>query len=82
MSDPRVAAVPVRECGEQLVDVRDHGLLLDTRKQHDSDSFFFLRAGVAGREEPRGAAHHVARPDQLLATQILVTLDFAPGDTE
>jgi hypothetical protein len=27
MSDPRVAAIPVRECGEPLVDVRDIGPL-------------------------------------------------------
>ncbi|MFF6847222.1 hypothetical protein [Streptomyces antimycoticus] len=37
MSDPKVAAVPVRECGERLVDVRrDSRLLVDERKCHRS----------------------------------------------
>jgi D-alanyl-D-alanine dipeptidase len=50
MSDPRVAAVPVHECGEPLVDVRESGpLLVDSRKQDDSDAFFFLRTGVLAR---------------------------------
>lgn len=51
MSDPRVAAVPVRECGEPLVDVRRDGLLLvDERKWLDAaGSFARLRAGVFDR---------------------------------
>ncbi|MDQ0994075.1 M15 family metallopeptidase [Streptomyces sp. V3I7] len=51
MSDPRVAAVPVRECGEGLVDVRrDSPLLVDSRKWHDSaGAFTHLRDGVLGR---------------------------------
>ncbi|GAA2289268.1 M15 family metallopeptidase [Streptomyces atrovirens] len=50
MSDPRVAAVSVRECGEPLVDVRSSGpLLVDMRKQGDSDAFFHLRRGVLER---------------------------------
>ncbi|MER6680044.1 M15 family metallopeptidase [Streptomyces olivaceoviridis] len=49
MSDPRVAAVPVRECGEPLVDVRREALLVDSRKQDDSDAFFYLREGVLER---------------------------------
>ncbi|WP_238697120.1 hypothetical protein [Streptomyces sp. E2N166] len=28
MSDPRVAAIPVREYGKPLVDVRDHSFLV------------------------------------------------------
>lgn len=50
MSDPRVAAVPVAECGEQLVDVRVGGaLLVDTRKQDSADAFAYLREGVLAR---------------------------------
>ncbi|MFF2653669.1 M15 family metallopeptidase [Streptomyces sp. NPDC058045] len=51
MSDPRVAAVPVAECGERLVDVRRDGLLLvDQRKRQDSaGAFVHLREGVLTR---------------------------------
>ncbi|MEE1830489.1 dipeptidase, partial [Streptomyces sp. SP17KL33] len=49
MSDPRVAAVPVYECGEPLVDVRRGPLLVDVRTQDDSDAFFYLREGVLER---------------------------------
>ncbi|MFH8609934.1 M15 family metallopeptidase [Streptomyces sp. NPDC018029] len=51
MSDPRVAAVPVYECGERLVDVREGtGLLVDVREQAgDGDDFALLREGVLRR---------------------------------
>jgi D-alanyl-D-alanine dipeptidase len=51
MSDPEVAAVPVYECGERLVDVREGGrLLVDQRKWHDSaGAFAHLREGVLDR---------------------------------
>ncbi|MEV0522609.1 M15 family metallopeptidase [Streptomyces sp. NPDC050439] len=50
MSDPKVAAVPVRECGERLVDVRHEGtLLVDTRAQDPEDAFARLREGVLAR---------------------------------
>ncbi|MFJ8658302.1 M15 family metallopeptidase [Streptomyces sp. NPDC093795] len=50
MSDPKVAAVPVAECGEPLVDVRRHGgLLVDTRKQDPAGAFAHLREGVLER---------------------------------
>ncbi|MER7696298.1 M15 family metallopeptidase [Streptomyces sp. NPDC096095] len=51
MSDPKVAAVPVQECGEPLVDVRrDGSLLVDERKWLDSaGSFAHVRAGVLDR---------------------------------
>ncbi|MFF2364130.1 M15 family metallopeptidase [Streptomyces sp. NPDC058122] len=50
MSDPRVSAVPVRECGESLIDIRRGSpLLVDKRKQNDSDAFFYLRQGVLER---------------------------------
>ncbi|MGH3427468.1 MAG: M15 family metallopeptidase [Mycobacteriales bacterium] len=47
MADPAVAAIPVRECGEQLIDVRrDSGLLVDARKQDAVGAFAHLREGV------------------------------------
>jgi D-alanyl-D-alanine dipeptidase len=51
MSDPKVAAVPVQECGERLVNVRRGSrLLVDDRKQQDSaGAFAHLREGVLGR---------------------------------
>ncbi|MFC9589472.1 M15 family metallopeptidase [Streptomyces sp. NPDC056944] len=50
MSDPRVAAIPVSECGERLVDVRGVGsLLVDPRKQDPADAFAYLREGVVER---------------------------------
>ncbi|MFE5793922.1 M15 family metallopeptidase [Streptomyces sp. NPDC056503] len=50
MSDPRVAAVPVTESGERLVDVRlDGRLLVDDRKQDPADAFAHLREGVLER---------------------------------
>lgn len=51
MSDPKVAAVPVAECSERLVDVRRvSSLLVDDRKQQDSaDTFAYLREGVLNR---------------------------------
>ncbi|MGW1123778.1 M15 family metallopeptidase [Streptomyces sp. NPDC002526] len=50
MSDPKVAAIPVSECGERLVDVRTAGsLLVDARKQDPADSFAYLREGVLER---------------------------------
>ncbi|MFC7813849.1 MULTISPECIES: M15 family metallopeptidase [unclassified Streptomyces] len=51
MSDPRVAAVPVQECGERLVDVRQGSpLLVDRRKWQDSaGDFAYLREGVLAR---------------------------------
>ncbi|MEU9521512.1 M15 family metallopeptidase [Streptomyces sp. NPDC048224] len=50
MSDPKVAAIPVAECGERLVDVRrDGSLLVDARKQDPADAFAYLREGVLER---------------------------------
>ncbi|MEU8824963.1 M15 family metallopeptidase [Streptomyces sp. NPDC048636] len=51
MSDPRVAAVPVQECGERLVDVRrDSPLLIDERKGEGSaGAFTHLREDVLRR---------------------------------
>ncbi|MFI8348428.1 M15 family metallopeptidase [Streptomyces sp. NPDC085596] len=50
MSDRRVAAIPVRECGEPLVDVRAHGALrVDPRKHDAAGAFAHLRQGVLHR---------------------------------
>lgn len=50
MSDPKVAAVPVEECGERLVDARHGGtLLVDTRAQDADDAFALLREGLLAR---------------------------------
>ncbi|MEU6319187.1 M15 family metallopeptidase [Streptomyces sp. NPDC047009] len=50
MSDPKVAAIPVAECGERLVDVRRGGsLLVDSRKQDPADAYAYLREGVVER---------------------------------
>ncbi|MFE2374625.1 M15 family metallopeptidase [Streptomyces sp. NPDC059398] len=44
MSDPRVAAIPVRECGEPLVDVRDRSFRVDPRKQDPLGAFAHARS--------------------------------------
>lgn len=51
MSDPKMAAVPVQECGERLVDLRRDGrLMVDERKWQDSaGAFAYLREGVLDR---------------------------------
>lgn len=50
MSDPKVAAIPVAECGERLVDVRSSGsVLVDARKQDPAAAFAYLREGVLER---------------------------------
>ncbi|WP_024757151.1 M15 family metallopeptidase [Streptomyces exfoliatus] len=50
MSDPRVASIPVAECGERLVDVRRGGALtVDPRKQDPEGAFAHLREGVVER---------------------------------
>ncbi|MFJ9862685.1 M15 family metallopeptidase [Streptomyces sp. NPDC101165] len=49
MSDPKIAAVPVVDCGEPLVDVRQRGLAVDARKTDDSGAFAHLREGVLTR---------------------------------
>ncbi|MFF8477162.1 MULTISPECIES: M15 family metallopeptidase [unclassified Streptomyces] len=50
MSDPRVAAVPVQDCGEELVDTRASGLFLVDERKYDPDGHFaHLRRGVVDR---------------------------------
>lgn len=49
MSDARVAAVPVRECGESLVDVRRDASLLTRVRPEDEPAAYFVREGVLDR---------------------------------
>ncbi|WP_370739745.1 M15 family metallopeptidase [Streptomyces sp. EN23] len=51
MSDPQVAAIAVRECGEPLVDVRDHGFRVDPRKQDPLGAYAHVLEGVLARLE-------------------------------
>ncbi|MFI7692204.1 M15 family metallopeptidase [Nonomuraea sp. NPDC049655] len=50
ISDPRVSAVPVRECGEPLADVRGR-LRVDTRLADADGAYAHLRAGLLDRLE-------------------------------
>ncbi|SEL67194.1 M15 family metallopeptidase [Nonomuraea pusilla] len=50
ISDPRVAAVPVRECGEPLADMRGR-LRVDTRMADPAGAYAHLREGLATRLE-------------------------------
>ncbi|SDE02552.1 M15 family metallopeptidase [Streptomyces prasinopilosus] len=49
MSDRRVAAIPVRECGERLVDVRAHGMAADDRRRDVAGAYAHVRQGVLTR---------------------------------
>lgn len=50
LSDPSVAATAIRECGEELVDLREaRELVLDVRKQDDEGAWAHVRAGVRDR---------------------------------
>ncbi|MEU2251383.1 M15 family metallopeptidase [Streptomyces sp. NPDC019224] len=48
MSDPRVTAIPVTDCGEPLVDVRGT-LVVDDRRADTAGSYAHLRRGVLDR---------------------------------
>ncbi|MGW5969252.1 M15 family metallopeptidase [Streptomyces sp. NPDC055186] len=50
MSDPKIAAIPMVDCGELLVDVRlQESLAVDSRKADQSGAFAHLREGVLTR---------------------------------
>lgn len=50
LSDPLIAAVPVQDCGEELIDLRAMpDLLLDTRKRDAAGAWAHVRQGVAER---------------------------------
>ncbi|MER5780214.1 M15 family metallopeptidase [Streptomyces mobaraensis] len=48
MCDPKVAAIPVHDCGEPLVDVRD-ALLVDERKKDAAGAYTHVRQAVLER---------------------------------
>jgi zinc D-Ala-D-Ala dipeptidase len=60
MGDPRMTAVPVSDNGEELTDVRDHGLRVSAIRADGAGDFAHVRAGLAARllqaagELPRG----------------------------
>jgi zinc D-Ala-D-Ala dipeptidase len=50
IADPRVLAIPVQECGEPLVDLRDvPGVAVDERKRDPDGLWLHARLGVAKR---------------------------------
>jgi D-alanyl-D-alanine dipeptidase len=49
MADPRVTAIPVRDNGEELVDVRTRGLRVSSALADDAGAFAHVRTGVADR---------------------------------
>lgn len=50
MSDPEVAGVPVQECGEPLVDLRELPfVVVDSRQADPEGSYAHLREGVVWR---------------------------------
>jgi zinc D-Ala-D-Ala dipeptidase len=60
MGDPRLTAIPVSDNGEELTDVRGHGLRVSTFRADGASDFAHVRAGLAARllqataELPRG----------------------------
>ncbi|MEU6801431.1 M15 family metallopeptidase [Streptomyces neyagawaensis] len=72
MSDPEVARVPVRDCGEPLVDLRELPfVVVDPRQADPAGAFAHLREGVAWR---------LARAARLLpdGLRLLVTEGYRP----
>lgn len=49
MGDPGVAAIPVSDNGEELTDIRDHGLRVASSYADDAGDFAHVRAGLATR---------------------------------
>jgi D-alanyl-D-alanine dipeptidase len=50
IADPRVLAIPIQECGEPLVDLREvPGIAIDERKRDGDDVWLLARLGVARR---------------------------------
>ncbi|MDQ0790700.1 M15 family metallopeptidase [Streptomyces sp. B3I8] len=76
LSDPRVAATAVAECGEPLVDLRDGGRLrLDHRQADDDGDYARLRAGALER---------LRRAQRLLpaGVRFLVVEGYRPPDLQ
>jgi D-alanyl-D-alanine dipeptidase len=76
LSDPRIAAVPVQDCGEPLVDLRTSApLLVDQRQADPAGAYAQLRSGVVDRLVtaqsllPRGLRLLIIEGYRPLATQ-------------
>jgi D-alanyl-D-alanine dipeptidase len=75
LSDPRIAAIPVQECGEPLVDVRITPLRMDPRQADPTGAHAHLRCGVVDRLVtaqsllPRGIQLLIIEGYRPLATQ-------------
>lgn len=86
MSDRRVAAIPVKECGEDLVDVRAHGLTVDDCKRDEAPRMEFWQlasvgtgqAGVQART-PLRSARPRSSVDVGPETRRLEIKDFVAG---
>ncbi|MEV4063561.1 M15 family metallopeptidase [Nonomuraea dietziae] len=72
ISDPRVAAIPVRECGEPLVDVRGR-LRVDSRLADVDGAYAHLRSGLLERLEK------VALPEGY---ELLIVEGYRPITTQ
>ncbi|GGV31621.1 D-alanyl-D-alanine dipeptidase [Streptomyces spectabilis] len=71
MSDPRVAAIPVTECGEQLVNVRtDGGLRVDDRQRDPDDGFAHLRPADAFAQLRAGVLERLLKAQSLLPPEV------------
>jgi D-alanyl-D-alanine dipeptidase len=75
IADRRVVAVPIADCGEPLVDLREPGhrdaLRLDRRKQDEAGLWLHVRAGVATRL-------HIAQAAAPPGVTLLVVEGFRP----
>jgi D-alanyl-D-alanine dipeptidase len=71
MSDRRVAAIPLQDCGEDLVDVRAYSLKVDDRKRDEAGAYAQVRQGVLAR---------LLHAQSLLPTgvRLLFVEDFRP----
>ncbi|TDV48836.1 M15 family metallopeptidase [Actinophytocola oryzae] len=76
LSDPRVVDLPVQECGEPLVDLRDTGVIrIDTRLADELGAYAHVRLSVADRL--------VAAQSQLpRGLRLLVVEGFRPQDVQ
>ncbi|QDQ15807.1 M15 family metallopeptidase [Streptomyces spectabilis] len=71
MSDPRVAAIPVAECGERLVDVRTDGsLYVDERQRDPGDGFAHLRSADAFAHLRAGVLERLLKAQSLLPPEV------------
>jgi len=72
-SDPRVLRIPIRECGEPLVDVRTiEALRIDSRRADPAGHYVHIRLGVVDRL--------VAAQTRLPAgTHLLIVEGYRPG---